>query len=42
MATIIKDLLKVLTFNEVSMPGLVAISIVAGVLAALLIPVGVR
>lgn len=42
MTTMFKDLLNVLTYNGLSIPGLVTISIVVGVLAALLIPVAVR
>lgn len=42
MTTKPKGLLKLLTFNELSISGLVTISIVAGILAALLIPITVR
>jgi len=42
MKKIAFDLLKILSLREISIPGLVAISVSLGMLAALIVPVTVR
>jgi hypothetical protein len=42
MRSIAIDVFKVLTFKEISIPALVALSVLLGMLAALVLPVTVR